>query len=203
MASLNKTNFNFSDLVITWFRVVPPSALYTYPGGLYHVRRKIHFKKYFLHAKMSSVWCGGSEFLWFLIWCIVKVFPLERYSREQALVCQASPICFMSYLHWSHTFVYYEEGRKEGNVLFNDALNTLYLRLYGIRYMVKDHSYRREETCCRHIGYRFRLAARVLLYASSHRQDMYYEERPATLFRHMLVESSCPDKVESTIFGRL
>ena len=33
-----------------------------------------------------------------------------------------------------------EEGRKEGNVLFNDTLNTLYLRLYGIRHMVKDHS---------------------------------------------------------------
>ena len=29
---------------------------------------------------------------------------------------------------------------KEGNVLFNDSLNTFYLRLYGIRYMVKDHS---------------------------------------------------------------
>ena len=32
------------------------------------------------------------------------------------------------------------KGRKEGNVLFNDALNTFYLRLYGIGYMVKDHS---------------------------------------------------------------
>ena len=31
-------------------------------------------------------------------------------------------------------------GRKEGNVLFNDALNTFYLRLYGVRHMVKDHS---------------------------------------------------------------
>ena len=30
--------------------------------------------------------------------------------------------------------------RKEGNVLFNDALNTIYLRLYGVRHMVKDHS---------------------------------------------------------------
>ena len=29
---------------------------------------------------------------------------------------------------------------KEGNVLFNDALNTFYLRLYGIRHQVKDHS---------------------------------------------------------------
>ena len=33
-----------------------------------------------------------------------------------------------------------DEGRKEGNVLFNDALNTFYLRLYGVRHMVNDHS---------------------------------------------------------------
>ena len=32
-----------------------------------------------------------------------------------------------------------ENRRKEGNVLFNDALNTFYLRLYGVRHMVKDH----------------------------------------------------------------
>ena len=32
------------------------------------------------------------------------------------------------------------EGRKEGNVLFNDALNTFYVRLYGVGHMVKDHS---------------------------------------------------------------
>ena len=33
------------------------------------------------------------------------------------------------------------EGRKEGNILFNDTLNTFYLRLYGVRHnMVKDHS---------------------------------------------------------------
>ena len=32
------------------------------------------------------------------------------------------------------------QTRKEGNVLFNDALNTFYLRLYGIRHMVKGHS---------------------------------------------------------------
>ena len=31
-------------------------------------------------------------------------------------------------------------GRHEGNVLFNDALNTFYLRLYGVGHMVKNHS---------------------------------------------------------------
>ena len=28
----------------------------------------------------------------------------------------------------------------EGNILFNDTLNTFYLLLYGVRHMVKDHS---------------------------------------------------------------
>ena len=30
--------------------------------------------------------------------------------------------------------------RKEGNVLFNDTLDTFYLRLHGVRHMVTDHS---------------------------------------------------------------
>ena len=99
--------------------------------------------------------------------------------------------------------------RKEGNDLFNDALNTFYLRLYGVRHIKDDldserererereremfylttHSIHfiygymasdiwlrtilivRKETRCRHIGYSYRLTARVLLYAPSHRQD--------------------------------
>ena len=49
--------------------------------------------------------------------------------------------------------------------------------IYG--YMASDIWLRtilivRKETRCRHIGYFFRLAARVLLYAQSHRQDSTY-----------------------------
>ena len=40
--------------------------------------------------------------------------------------------------------------------------------------MVKDHTDIKKETRCRHMGYSFRLAARVSLYASSHRQDNTY-----------------------------
>ena len=56
------------------------------------------------------------------------------------------------------------------------ALNTFYLLLHGVGHiMVKDHSDSvREKTRCRHMGYSFRLAARVLLYALSHRQDNTY-----------------------------
>ena len=39
-------------------------------------------------------------------------------------------------------FLFLEQGtvRKEGSGFFNDALNTFYLRLYGIGNIVKDHS---------------------------------------------------------------
>ena len=65
-------------------------------------------------------------------------------------------------------------GMKEGNVLFIDALDTCYLRLYGVGYMVKDHSDSERGNPLLHIGYSFRLAARVPLYASSHRQENTY-----------------------------
>ena len=62
-------------------------------------------------------------------------------------------------------------GRKEGNVLFNDALNAFYLWLYGVGHIVKDHSdSERENPLLPLHGYSFQLAARVLLYAPSHRQ---------------------------------
>ena len=34
----------------------------------------------------------------------------------------------------------YLQNERKGNVLFNDALNTFYLRLNGVRHIVKDHS---------------------------------------------------------------
>ena len=52
-------------------------------------------------------------------------------------------LCHMvQYFMWEIilSITQYLEEKKEGNVLFNDALNTFYLRLYGVRHMVKDHS---------------------------------------------------------------
>ena len=70
-----------------------------------------------------------------------------------------------------------KKRERERNVLFNDALNTFYLRFYG--YMASDIWLRttqivKKETRCRHIGYSYQLTARVLLYAPSHRQDDTY-----------------------------
>ena len=47
--------------------------------------------------------------------CVCEIYKHIRRNVEQS--------------HW-----------KEGNVLFNDTLNTFYLRLYGVRHMVKNHS---------------------------------------------------------------
>ena len=64
---------------------------------------------------------------------------------------------------------------RERNVFYLTTHSTHFI--YG--YMASDIWLRtilivREETRCRHIGYSFRLAARVILYAPSHRQDSTY-----------------------------
>ena len=68
--------------------------------------------------------------------------------------------------HFIHDYMKEEE---KGNVLFNDALNTFYLRLYGVGHMVKNIS-KRENPLPPH-GLLFPISSKVLLYASSHRQD--------------------------------
>ena len=71
---------------------------------------------------------------------------------------------------------YFKEGRKEMFYLTTHSTHFIY------GYMASDHSDSKWGNLCRHIGYSFRLAARVLLYASSHRQDNTY---------HSLCYTSC------------
>ena len=49
--------------------------------------------------------------------------PHPHHRRQQEVVQQCS-----------------NNLNKEGNVLFNNTLNTFNLWLYGVRHMVKDHS---------------------------------------------------------------
>ena len=45
------------------------------------------------------------------------------------------------YCAWKYSKYYFSiSDWKEGKVLFNDVLNTFYLRLYGVGHMLKDHS---------------------------------------------------------------
>ena len=70
-------------------------------------------------------------------------------------------------------FYIVKERKKEMFYLTMHSTHFIY------SYMVSDIWLRtilivRKETRCRHIGYSYRLAARVLLYAPSHRQDNTY-----------------------------
>ena len=67
------------------------------------------------------------------------------------------------------------EREKEIEMFYSTTHSTHFI--YG--YMASDIWLRtilivRKETRCRHIGYSYRLTARVLLYAPSHRQDNTY-----------------------------
>ena len=64
--------------------------------------------------------------------------------------------------------------RKEGNVLFKDAINTFYLRLYGIRHTVKDQSDSKKGNPLSPHGLHFSINSKGSIYASSHRQDNTY-----------------------------
>ena len=65
------------------------------------------------------------------------------------------------------------EGRKE--MFYLTTHSTHFIYGYMASYIWLRTILRvRKETRCRHMGYSFRLAARVLLYAPSHRQDSTY-----------------------------
>ena len=95
-------------------------------------------------------------------WSETQPIPVSHSSRDNPLrpfsfptqVCSVYLLldCFLNCITIDHmtnggmtnweiillTYCFHRE--RERNVLFNDALNTFYLRLYGVRHMVKDHS---------------------------------------------------------------
>ena len=106
-----------------------------------------------LRGKRVRSWCDRSSDRSFI------VDPLSYFSFQPVLhdwcnkgrgMCY--PVCWMTHIKepllligksspcGGSGFPLSLSGRKEGNVLFNDALNTFYLRSYGVRHMVKNHS---------------------------------------------------------------
>ena len=69
-------------------------------------------------------------------------YDASRYanSLHAYLTSDVMEPCVGKHISKSSFLLLDQEGRKEGNVLFNDALNTFYLLLYGVTHMVKDHS---------------------------------------------------------------
>ena len=78
----------------------------------------------------------------------------------------------VSYIHnlqsYIHIQTYVKEGRKCFYLNMHISFTVIWHRTYSKRAM-------REETFYHHMRYSFYLAARVLLYAPSHRQDSTYQ----------------------------
>ena len=101
-------------------------------------------------------------------------------------------------------------GERERKIFFLTTNSTHFI--YG--YMASDIWLRtilivRKETRCRHIGYSYRLTARVLLYAPSHRQDntyhglCYWLERELAQWVHPMKDrSDDPSHHERTLLPR-
>ena len=68
----------------------------------------------------------------------------KEREREMLFLTMHSTHFIYSYMAsdmWLRTIlIVRKERERERNVIFNDALNTFYLQLYGVRHMVKDHS---------------------------------------------------------------
>ena len=67
-----------------------------------------------------------------------------------------------------------KEGRKEMFYLTTHSTHFIYSYMVSDIWQRTTQIVREESRCCHYMGYSFWLAARVLLYASSHRQDNTY-----------------------------
>ena len=110
-----------------------------------------------------------------------QIYGLRRISSQTVIkrLCQAD--LQSSWLqhnllmaHYLAEWLWWKGGRKEENILFNDALNTFYLQLYGLRHMVKNHSDSERGNLLPPHRLLFQLTASILLYEPSHRQDSTY-----------------------------
>ena len=105
---------------------------------------------------------------------------LTSQVRSECLTCTFRASCCSARLSWVHVSAF--AGSCPGQVL--TRMNEMFYLtthsthfIYG--YMASDIWLRtilivRKKTRCRHMGYSFRLTARVVLYAPSHIQDSTY-----------------------------
>ena len=71
---------------------------------------------------------------------VTNVPPAADRVTGHARGCAREWACPKLLSMWTRKYGFPIPKSGERNVLFNDALNTFYLRLYGVSHMVKDHS---------------------------------------------------------------
>ena len=85
-------------------------------------------------------------------------FQIELLPRHEPSTISISHMASFVTSHWGQSLIFMPsmtvfvgefyisinsfgpDNERKGNVWFNNTLNTFYLRLYGIRHMVKDHA---------------------------------------------------------------
>ena len=109
---------------------LPPSPSYTFPH-YYCTIYCYYFQADKHHPALIKLLCDE-----------LKIKPDQIVDFDLCLADTQPAVCtpqfFISPCSSLEMLTY--SGRKEGNVLFNNTLNTFYLRLYGVIHMVKDHS---------------------------------------------------------------
>ena len=88
----------------------------------------MHIQLYIYKKKISHTFVSNRE-----------ATKLNRYLLYHIISYHTIPY-YIIYIISYHIISYIISYQRERDVLFNDALNTFYLRLYGVRHMVKDHS---------------------------------------------------------------
>ena len=94
-----------------------------------------------LHMISSRIKIKQSAIPYLFIY-IIQLQKTFYYNYYSSLKQKSVMLCLLTFLSSRLVILCLlaKEGRKEGNVLFNYALNTFYLKLYDIKHIVKDYS---------------------------------------------------------------
>ena len=95
---------------------------------------KLKNKYYLLERKSKIILKYHFQLLYDTLILFLNYDHIDRYTHTYHCIHEYVIMHFYTYMNKCLT------RERERNVLFNDALNTFYLRLYGVRHMVKDHS---------------------------------------------------------------
>ena len=113
-------------------------------------------KGYFYHNSTIHYWCYIGHGMCYPVLSVGLCIKGSFASTNYISVGLHKPLA-----HSAH---------MEGNVIFNDTLNT-FMVIWHLSIGKEPLRLREEICCCHYMAYTFRLAARDLLYAQSNRQD--------------------------------
>ena len=101
------------------------------------------------------------------------IFSKPYRDHTPCLLCSCNIYFLINFQYVIIFFLFFLHDKwKEWNGLFNDAHNPFHL-LCVVGHLVKN-SAREETRCCYYMGYTFRVAERIRLYAPSHKEDSTY-----------------------------